>query len=349
MLYTERDPGIFLSIPSEEKLTTDFMAGERKRSCVSGSVIIRGVNIMHAERNDYEEGGNVMSDWKSYYIYYYNSNNYKHIITLIADYCETQREEYNIKKWFFIRYWDGGPHIRLRILKNNDAAFTTELFTEVSNFIKENPSDITVTKEQYYQGMEDLKEPNDTMMDIKAEGSIVSSTYVPEIERYGGESLMEDNETIFMLSSMLASKILQKFNQQQFVLLLTGILVKRLVVNLFSYTERHELVGTTGEVIDFWSERNIFTNNHLIKFLTENKVVTHKLEKMLDTSEDILSILSQIKELLISFKVSVPKDYYHSIVISQIHMLCNRLGVTPVYEKAIYENMKHELVKEHSP
>src|SRR5690625_2617203 len=287
-----------------------------------------------------------MRYWKSYYIYYYNFDNYKHIIELIDDYCNDQKEKSNLKKWFFIRYWDGGPHIRLRILVNKDAEFTTELFAEIADFIKENPSGRTITKEQYYQGMEDLKEPNDTMMDIQAEGSIISSTYIPEIERYGGESLIEVNETIFMASSKLAAKILQKFNQQQFVLLLTSILVKRLAVHLFSYTEKRELADITGEVIDFWSERNIFTNEHLLKFLTDNKVVNDKLEKMLNTSEDILSLLNEMEELILSFQSSVPKDYYHSIVISQIHMLCNRLGVTPVYEKAIYENIKHEFEKE---
>ena len=98
-------------------------------------------------------------------------------------------KELDCEKWFFIRYSDPCEHIRFRIkFQNEDTAYTK------------------------------LKGIMEWIHILKKRGmveKVIFDTYKREINRYGGEQLIDYAETIFYLDSQLVIEILSNFNIEQ--------------------------------------------------------------------------------------------------------------------------------------
>lgn len=88
----------------------------------------------------------------------------------------------NHKKWFFIRYEDPSPHIRLRIFLE-DVKYIEEIFYKLDQLIK-----------------------TDSI------GSYTFDVYRPEYERYGGFENFNLVENIFKWDSYLSMNYIKKFN-----------------------------------------------------------------------------------------------------------------------------------------
>lgn len=99
--------------------------------------------------------------------------------------------------YFFIRYWEGGPHIRLRLyVANNRMAEVKRLLEDAARaYFVANPS---FRQDDAYPSQE--LQPNDTWQYIP---------YVPEISRYGHAQTMPLAEHQFYLSSAC---VLQEIN-----------------------------------------------------------------------------------------------------------------------------------------
>src|SRR5205823_8619172 len=96
--------------------------------------------------------------------------------------------------WFFLRYWDGGPHLRLRLLPRHDADRT--LIEEVTTrslerFLTANPARQCVSPQEYqaaarqfarWEGVETF-EPV-----LRPDNSIYFAPYRPEYDRFGSEA-----------------------------------------------------------------------------------------------------------------------------------------------------------------
>ncbi|UII30241.1 thiopeptide-type bacteriocin biosynthesis protein [Fulvivirga ulvae] len=107
-------------------------------------------------------------------------------------------------QYFFIRYWEKGPHIRLRfkgdraILENKVKPLLTE---HVNNYFKNRPSE-----RQDPEWLKDVPEqqqwyPNNSVQFI---------AYDPETERYGGEHALLVSERQFQASSEATLKIVEE-------------------------------------------------------------------------------------------------------------------------------------------
>jgi len=102
-----------------------------------------------------------------------------------------------ISQYFFIRYWEKGPHIRLR-LKRKPNIKTEELsnivLKEINNFILKNPSKLFITPEMEKQKTLESWYENNQVLPIE---------YQPEVLRYGGVDALPLAELQFFASSRI--------------------------------------------------------------------------------------------------------------------------------------------------
>ncbi len=102
-----------------------------------------------------------------------------------------------ITQYFFIRYWERGPHIRLRLKKEaeiDEAIITKAVHEEISNFILKNPSKLFLMPE-----MEEKK----VAESWRNNNQIYVEEYQPEVSRYGGLNGLALAELQFFASSQM--------------------------------------------------------------------------------------------------------------------------------------------------
>ena len=118
------------------------------------------------------------------------------------------------RPWFFIRYWQGGPHVRLRI-GDLDApradAVERSLADRLDSAGKLTRDEEPVTDTEYRSDADRFAAGehgvDSTVGELLAPG-VHSGWYAPEYDRYGGRDLMPATERLFQLSSELVLRLL---------------------------------------------------------------------------------------------------------------------------------------------
>ncbi|WP_327382800.1 lantibiotic dehydratase C-terminal domain-containing protein [Streptomyces sp. NBC_01207] len=119
-----------------------------------------------------------------------------------------------LHRWFFIRYWEGGPHLRIRLLPRpgaGRAATPDALDAAVRRAFADVPRD-GHDPEGYLASIGDLAAASvasDPTVDRRVAATVLppgvhAAGYVPETDRYGTGAALEATEEAFMLSSELA-------------------------------------------------------------------------------------------------------------------------------------------------
>ncbi|MGX7150817.1 thiopeptide-type bacteriocin biosynthesis protein [Enterococcus ureasiticus] len=268
---------------------------------------------------------------ESVYFYLHSVTLQDKVIKSLADYfkkIETQ--------WFFIRYWHGGPHLRIRF-KDEHGNRKAEVFHLLNQFATEIPNDSAVTAESYYKNQTfDGEQTNISELPWYVQGSLIEETYAPEINRYGSGILLELSERVFQLSSELVDSWLRKKNSFNMRI-------------LFSYYIFHEFLMLCPEV-----ERGAFLNRYYHYWHSLNKMENLKLnlrevkkiylpflKKMTGSTE--AKLFEEIREVLNKAKAIIDnEEMFLYLISSHIHMTNNRLSVTPGIEAEIAKSMTPE-------
>ncbi|MFB6581788.1 lantibiotic dehydratase C-terminal domain-containing protein [Streptomyces sp. NPDC056402] len=119
-----------------------------------------------------------------------------------------------LHRWFFIRYWEGGPHLRIRLLPRpgaGRAATPDALDAAVRRAFADVPLD-GHDPDGYLASIGDLAAASvasDPTVDRRLAATVLppgvhAADYVPETDRYGTGAALEATEEVFMLSSELA-------------------------------------------------------------------------------------------------------------------------------------------------
>lgn len=234
-------------------------------------------------------------------------------------------------RYFFIRYWDGGPHIRLRYQTEPEAAekFEKDLDQLLESFQQKHKSHTfqPISYEKAIVQTEGIK-PTAPYPNF----SIQTIDYVPELNRYGGEVAMVLSEELFEHSSRFAGQIIQKLNRnQRYVLAIDLMYLCTEIARELGYIEKHETMFLAyREIWTQFSKNN--TSENLYKVISNRISSLKKGELAIEFYQPYLkvfkSLLAQIKLCQATFE----PEYAFYIVISHLHMLNNRLGVSPEYE-----------------
>ncbi|MFI9595085.1 thiopeptide-type bacteriocin biosynthesis protein [Nonomuraea sp. NPDC052265] len=110
-----------------------------------------------------------------------------------------------ITRWFFIRYWEGGPHIRLR-MRDAECSAVERVRGAIERWLATAPAPRELEREAYYQAFSSY-EPEGPALGWHEHGEIVECAYEPELARYGGARAIGYAEEFFQASSEIAARI----------------------------------------------------------------------------------------------------------------------------------------------
>lgn len=233
-----------------------------------------------------------------------------------------------IDKWFFIRYHDAsGPHLRFRVLLKN-----TDFLTESIQIIKKH-----------------IKPFEDTQIIWKTQ----TDNYLRELQRYGYEAI-EDTETLFHNDSQCTLEFADMIegDSGEKIRWLFSLLSMDHLLNDFEFSLNEKIEILKVAKISFGKEFN--RNGNLNKQINEmfaqneNKIECFldedKIEEMYYPIWEIIkersnknkAAIQNIRQLFIEQKLP---STLHSIAISYLHMICNRVFLSKqrVHEMVVYD------------
>lgn len=235
-------------------------------------------------------------------------------------------------QWFFIRYWQGGAHIRLRYRFEDPVRkkrFDSLLSDRLEAFGKDH-ADHPFREVSYDKRIVDLEGVNN--LEVYPNFSIRDISYGPEWERYGGREAMGHSEQLFHRSSEMAKTIIDSLEWP-----------KRYVVafDLMQYSFMiAEKIGMTRSEEDFFSAyhrvwesfgagaRHEAVRNALEKRMKQNRDRQEVPEVYRDYLADLESAMRRILDIQNTYR----EEDVHYLMVSHIHMLNNRLGISPENE-----------------
>ncbi|MFJ3104739.1 thiopeptide-type bacteriocin biosynthesis protein [Streptomyces sp. NPDC086835] len=155
--------------------------------------------------------------WNSWHLHLATTARSAHDRVLTRVVGPTVRELAADRPWFFIRYWQAGPHLRLRIA---DLDHTTR--GQVEDALRERlaaagrltAGEEPLAPEAYRRSAGQLASAGEqgedrNVREMLAPG-VHRAEYEPEFDRYGGAALMPATETLFHLSSEMVLGLVPK-------------------------------------------------------------------------------------------------------------------------------------------
>lgn len=251
-----------------------------------------------------------------------------------------------IERWFFLRYWEAGPHLRFRIYvhKQQAAEISERIMTFFREWIRHNPDEIRWTSDLYNKIAMNLARREGIAQEkvgkFRPSGDIWTQDYNPEIDKYGTEISMDAFEKHFEDSSVLAGEILEKSIDTEMKLQIAGAILLESLSSLMETSKSLEIVSsvfTSRWGDDYETPSFEFVNRSYIRQQLEgNKNHSYLLERWSQTFDhlnDALTLIGWGKERRVSGLDNVA------------HLFCNRIGLTIIEEvmirKSIFDAASH--------
>ena len=241
---------------------------------------------------------------------------------LVAPVIQTARDSGAIDRWFFIRYSDPKPHIRLRLCGD--------------------PSRIRC------EVLPDLEARSEEFLDNRLLTSLRYDTYSREIERYGGSRSITIAEDVFCADSDFAITVLGGYPGDENahardMILLRGI--DTLLADLqFTAEQRVLLLGRlrppSGDARRVWSEAYRANRGDIETVLglhaATERTFANACEELVRRSMRVAASAARLHDLLRCGELGAALE---DIALSLTHMHVNRMvGTTnPVEEQRVYD------------
>ncbi len=256
--------------------------------------------------------------WREVHIYLHGQSQMDAFISkdlpLIAADLECERQ------WFFIRYWLGGPHVRLRVQspRPNDA-----IATIVGKAAARREAPQLLSREQFYKYPKfDGKAVDATHLPWFNDGTVNIVKYRPETHYYGTGDDLRRSEALFCRSSQLAAVLSAGVAQADRALLAAELLIGTLAkakehgAELFleryrSFLQPFDEVGHLRERRD-WSKLKSQVDRLTLVF-TERSRPAQVWKEALETWD-------------------APAEVRPFRLVMLHHLMLNRIGVTPPTE-----------------
>lgn len=117
-------------------------------------------------------------------------------------------------RWFFLRYWQRGPHVRLRIADLDDEVagkVTDELATRLLSVTSATLPEERIDEIAYAAAAGPLAAVGEGAGPLDAgrlrRAGVHADTYAPETQRYGGPELIAVSEALFHSSSIAVARV----------------------------------------------------------------------------------------------------------------------------------------------
>ncbi|MBY7665197.1 lantibiotic dehydratase C-terminal domain-containing protein [Staphylococcus agnetis] len=241
--------------------------------------------------------------WSSLHIFYYSN-----LDTLLTD-CilKLYKEEY-IQTFFFIRYWNGGPHIRLRIADKNYNQIL-EIKEIIKEYLNKYPSMVQLSNEEYtLKSIGFSTKERVELLSLQNNNSILEMPYYPEKQKYIDENALYLSEMIFSISSVYALNLLNSSIKKSELYYVS--MQHTMYILQFFIKENSKIVGFLESYFKYW---NAFSEGKGIKVPKINKLI----------SRGFLKYDPYFKNL----KKMYNNNEVQGLIFNYIHLFNNRLGI----------------------
>ncbi len=269
--------------------------------------------------------------WKAIY-FYLHSVQQQEAFLREASYL---LEHYN-NKWFFIKYWYGGPHLRFRFLNPSDE-FLNSFDKLVADFSHQSVAPI-ISPTVYYSNINFSNEgivPNN--LPWHKHGTWFYTEYQPEFERYGTGTALELSENSFFVSSKLALKIIKlsdNFSLSKRIAIASIVMKELLKITdcwKESFLKQYSDYWKSYDNLNELSKKNVY-------LITKKSIGIPNILEIKDFTDEISIIWSELLKVL-----SFSEAQY--VLSSQIHMNNNRISVTPEFEYIIAKSLSKLIMR----
>lgn len=277
------------------------------------------------------------SDWLGLHFFYQGSRD-QLLVSLVAPLVRRLWTDGAIRRFFFMRYALGGPHIRLRLhcvpsRRRHVSAMAEDMASE---FFEREPSPTTLTDEE-------IRSTNRRLLanDVEGEDEVYPNNswlrfpFRAEVERYGGYALLEHSLDFFAVSSLDAL---------EFAATRRGPSLAAITRRLVGLALR--LSMGTDDFVELLRYASVWSKNYGALFNQRGdeeferrrepllQMVRAEIEAaVVGTSlpEDRATLLEGGRRLSVA-TAGAGKIVRESIAVGQLHMMVNRLGLNNAEE-----------------
>jgi hypothetical protein len=267
--------------------------------------------------------------WQSKHIFIHD---YRLIDEFLIEELFPLTKEFMLDEWFYIRYWQGGPHIRLRYKNTSDKQnrqFEDKLFERLMSF-KTKYLHHSFEEVVYDDRITKLEQVSD--LAVYPNFSIQKIPYIAEVDRYGGDEAMQYSEKLFTKSSILVGYIMAQVDWPKRYMIAFDLMYH-------SYKTAERLGLTRSETTFFESYNHVWQsfeqkNIHvpIIKSLTNRLTKNRAQDSVPEVYNEYLQSLEDEFENIIQTQTMYSAENLFYVMVSHIHMLNNRLGISPENE-----------------
>lgn len=300
-------------------------------------------------------------EWRALHIFYHHFEKQDDLLLdCLFPAVRQLQADGHCREWFFLRYWDGGPHIRIRFLQPSEHA-VEYVREQAAAFIADHPPQQEMTAEAYYANHKfDGEAVDRNSLSWYGNGSIVELPYEPEYKRYGGLAAMAVSEDLFMHSSDIVEQVLQatrgeyqkRMSIAMDLMLLTALCLGVRAEDAGRFFERYMYSWQTfvdqpeaqrAKIREgFERQREVWVPRfrNLVEFVDSD----HEFMFYRTWVNHLKEAFRRYEEIALQGELVCPYDddpvdderrrrwAIASIAVSQIHMTNNRLGVLMSYE-----------------
>jgi thiopeptide-type bacteriocin biosynthesis protein len=245
------------------------------------------------------------------------------LINLIYETLEKLVEEGCVQKYFYIRYADPDPHIRLRI-QHKEGKMNC-LFSIINKWVNKLHHEGIISK-------------------------VVNDTYMRESVRYGGMKLINHAEDYFYADSKLVMSLLsmQRRNELQTNMDYIGIafIISALDVFGLAISEQCALLDTLTHYSNY--RKDFQSNKKMIMYAVDNADDWFSIRSSVANpevfdlvNENAISLREYANVIYEADKNGELTSTIQQILLSIIHMFCNRLMGSSTWEQKILALSRH--------
>jgi|GEM_PF-3625048 thiopeptide-type bacteriocin biosynthesis protein len=278
------------------------------------------------------------------------------ILHLIRPAISELRAQNLIARFFFIRYCEGGNHIRLRVYGRHHIVLgpvRMYLNEQIERFFAERGYILNGPSDPGPDGMDDLLwqpwQPHGVQRPVV---SYEYDRYLPETSRYGGREGLHISERHFEQSSAIAFRILEHERAGHGTRQNAALLLMEAATDAFGLSPEEKVTAFARQSC-YWIRSRWLTINDAHWFnreyerfrrplslliphtnqtsiehrgrVTWSSIVQQWHREMAEIYQELLSIQRQ-------GRLITPIS---TLLLFYTHMLCNRLGITPPYEACL--------------
>lgn len=288
----------------------------------------------------------------------------------------TLLREGQARRWFFLRYWEGGPHLRLRVQGLAPAA-RDALAAEARAAAARHANPKPPARDAYYRHHFFDGQPLDpATLPWFEEASVYALPYAPEWRRYGGLHGLPVNESLFDLSSTVALGLVRASagDPARRLALAAGLMP------VFALAWQPGLAGVLrflDDYVAYWSASSPQVRAFAAPAAPPSAAQCEQLRRTIETPPNgddrtpaallaagLDAAVAQwnhlrAQGLLVSPITGAPvageaehRQALQAMLASQLHMLNNRLGLAPLQEVVLARHLvqaARALVRERLP